>query len=293
MLQVTGGDFSFDVLVINDGSTDNTLEVVEEISRKTPMPLRCFSQNGSGVAKARNRGIALARGEWIAFFDDDQVAEPTWLKELIHTALTHEAECVGSNRDLIPETNFQIPQNRMTRALLGEELYNREFQVMSYRDLPGTGTSIVRKLVFDQLSGFDESMLRGGSDHEFFRRSLCAGYRIYRTPRALVHHVISAYRLNYDYMKQISLRTGGNFAFIDQKLYGTRQTCLCFIGRIGQAALVHIPMLAFDGILSNEANVLGHKYSIWRAIGYAKQTLRRTTSKDFSFREEKQLFESD
>jgi len=293
MSQETCGDFSFEILVINDGSSDDTPLLVKEFSKKSRVPLRYSFQNGSGVAKARNRSIDLARGDWVVFFDDDQVVEQMWLSKLFNAALVHKADCVASNKDLVPFTNFEIPQNSIIRALLGEELYINDFWVKSYKNLPGTGNTIIKKHICSTLGGFDESMLSGGSDYEFFRRALKSGYRIYWTTKAIVHHLIQEYRLKYDYLKQISLRIGGNFAYIDKQIHGSGRRHLCFIGRIVKASAIHIPRLALAKIARNKTSVLGYKCLVWRAIGYAKHTLKIGTSSDISFRHEKALFKSD
>ncbi len=287
--QITGGNFSFEILVINDGSTDDTAFVVKEVAEKSSVPLRYFRCNGAGVAMARNKSIDLSRGDWIAFFDDDQIAEPKWLHKLFQTALIYEAECVGSNRDLVPESDFEIPQNCVIRSLLGEELYDREFRVRSYRDLPGTGTSLVKKEILESLGGFDESMLSGGSDNDFFHRVLEGGYKIYRTPDCIVHHIISQYRLRHEYLEHISLRIGGSFAYVDQKLQSTSGLYLRLFGRIGQAALINFPKFLLASMKSDEYSALAYKCLIHRAIGYFKQVLGVNKGR-LHFREEKQLF---
>jgi len=66
----------FEVIVIDDGSDDDTPQVIEVSARKWPW-LRWERQVNAGVASARSRGIALARGEWIAFLDADDL----WLPE--------------------------------------------------------------------------------------------------------------------------------------------------------------------------------------------------------------------
>lgn len=65
---------NIEVVVVNDNSTDDTLNVLEEFQKKYKF-LRYFNNDGKGVGSARNLGITMAKGEYIAFMDDDDICE--------------------------------------------------------------------------------------------------------------------------------------------------------------------------------------------------------------------------
>ena len=71
----------WELLLINDGSPDNTLDVICEHARKDPR-IKVIDQKNSGVSVARNRGIAEASGEWIVWLDHDDALMPGALVEL-------------------------------------------------------------------------------------------------------------------------------------------------------------------------------------------------------------------
>src|SRR5205807_266266 len=66
----------WELIVVDDGSTDNTPELVEELTRGWPQPVRYVRQENQGVAGARNTGLDMTGGEAVAFFDSDDVWLP-------------------------------------------------------------------------------------------------------------------------------------------------------------------------------------------------------------------------
>ncbi len=71
----------YEVVLVNDGSTDNTLEVIERAQRRATCRFIVINQPNSGLAKGRNAGIAQATGDRIVFIDDDVLPIPTFVEE--------------------------------------------------------------------------------------------------------------------------------------------------------------------------------------------------------------------
>ena len=74
---------TFEVIVINDGSTDHSASIIQEY------PVRLISTANQGLSSARNRGLQEARGEIIAYIDDDAYPDPHWLHYLAY-AYAHQ-----------------------------------------------------------------------------------------------------------------------------------------------------------------------------------------------------------
>lgn len=73
----------FEVIVVDDGSTDDSAQLVEEFSRSSSFPLRIIRQPNAGPAAARNNGALQAKGSFLVFLDSDCVPPPGWLNEMV------------------------------------------------------------------------------------------------------------------------------------------------------------------------------------------------------------------
>src|SRR5690242_17185941 len=85
----------FEVIVVDDASTDGTGEVLEQVAERAPYELRSLGGTGSGPAAARNRGWREASAPLVAFTDDDCVVTPVWLEELVEASDGEETVVQG------------------------------------------------------------------------------------------------------------------------------------------------------------------------------------------------------
>lgn len=96
-------DFAdFEILLINDGSKDKSLEICNELALKYPQ-IRVFEQKNSGVSAARNKGLLEARGEYIAFADADDLLEKDMLSTLYNCAKEYNADVVSCGAGLVED----------------------------------------------------------------------------------------------------------------------------------------------------------------------------------------------
>src|SRR5262249_41598358 len=162
--------FRYEVVVVDNASTDETAAVIAAAARHFPVPLRGVREPRPGVACARNRGIHEARGAWVAFFDDDQVADPAWLRELLAMAEAKQIRGVGgANRLRLPDGRADdLPQ--ACRELLGGSSGPGAPRLYSRRLAPGAGNLLVHRSVFEQVGVFDEGLREAGEDADLYRR---------------------------------------------------------------------------------------------------------------------------
>lgn len=86
--QTIGAD-QYEVVLVNDGSTDETPEVIEQVRRRASCAFTVITQANSGLARGRNAGIAAARGERIIFIDDDVLVLPNFVDEHLRSHAQH------------------------------------------------------------------------------------------------------------------------------------------------------------------------------------------------------------
>jgi len=149
-----------DVIVVDDGSTDETAAIARRHSLNDPR-VRVISRPNEGVASARNEGIRASRGEFIAFIDADDLWHPTKIAKQL-AAL----QSAGPETALVYSPFRQIDANG--RVIASPHKYGVSGWVIYrhfFSNIVGNGSALlVRKAVLEELSGFDASLRRQGAE---------------------------------------------------------------------------------------------------------------------------------
>lgn len=271
--QQTDDAFRFEIVIVDNGCTDDTNSVIATAAEHASIPVRYVREERSGIAAARNCGIAAARGSWIAFFDDDQIADPNWLVQLYATANQFNTRCVaGAVHLLLPDDALER-LSPICRRLLGELIPVEQPQPLEKSIGAGTGNLLIHKSIFDQIGTFDESLVQAGEDTDILNRMRSAGLEGWFTPEATVGHVVPSHRLTDDYFRWASLRSGTYIARHDWNRWGAFGFPMIFLGRLAQIVLHFIPRLIWGHIRRSNKTILDGRCLLWRSEGYLRQAL--------------------
>jgi glucosyl-dolichyl phosphate glucuronosyltransferase len=197
---------TWEVLVVDNNSKDDTRKVVEEYEERYPSRFRYLFEGKQGKSNALNAGISQARGNILAFMDDDVSVNRNWLQNL--TTIFQETNWSGAGGPVLPEQGFAPPAWLSTEgkyALAPLALFNLGPQAGELFEAPIGTNMAFRKEVFEKVGAFRTDLgpqpgtEARSEDMEFGYRVLTTGMRLWYEPSAIVHHSLPAHRLRKEY----------------------------------------------------------------------------------------------
>ena len=176
----------FEVLVIDDGSTDHTAAIVQAYEQQDKR-VKLISQPNQGVSVARNTGIQLAKGALIAFLDADDQWLPHKLK--VHFDHFRDTPALGLSFGKI---EFMTSQGQPTGQYSNPRLTGLEAKHLYYENtVVSPSNAVIRRAALEQVGGFDLE-LSGVADAELFLRLLCYGWKVVGIDQVLVRYRTNA-----------------------------------------------------------------------------------------------------
>ncbi|MEM8678879.1 MAG: glycosyltransferase family A protein [Planctomycetota bacterium] len=264
--QAAGQDTAVEYLVINNGSEDRTAEVIASFQTRHPhLKLRVVWEPQVGFAPVRSRVFEETTADWIAFCDDDQVAEPDWLHQLWATANRRRTNCVGGRVVLrFEETAFR--PGDFCRRLLGETSAATE-QRFQRGSAPGMGNVLLRRVTIHEIGGVDRRYGGRGEDTRLFHRLTRGGQEAWFAPQAIVEHVIPAER-NVPAAYRTLARESADAADLSWSRWQWLLP-LVAITRLTGVVVVNLPRLAWRSCFAAPAERLDQEcvtiFNLWRA----------------------------
>jgi GT2 family glycosyltransferase len=168
----------YEVILVDDGSTDDT----PQIAQKFPA-VRTIRQENMGLSAARNRGVAAAAGEIIAFTDSDCRPEEDWLYYLVGDLLRTDHAGIGGH-NLLPPDDSAIAAAVMASPGGPAHVMLTDTEA---EHIPGCNMAFY-KSVLDELGGFDHVFRKAGDDVDICWRLQQRGYKIGFSPAGFVWH---------------------------------------------------------------------------------------------------------
>jgi GT2 family glycosyltransferase len=197
----------FEVVVVDNNSTDGTADAVARDVRGLGLRLRCVSEPEQGAVHARNRGIRETSSPLVAFTDDDIEVEANWLEEILRGFERYSASAVGGRTQAVwdaPLPDWWLPEYErpFARNWGAEACRVTTFPFFYSLNLA------VRRPLFSEVGLFDPQLgPKGhrhvvGEDADLCRRIHENGGSLYYLPAALVYHHVEAERLTRRFFRR-------------------------------------------------------------------------------------------
>ena len=167
----------FEVIVVNDGSTDKVAEIAGEY------PVKLISIKNGGLSNARNTGMHNAKGEILAYIDDDAYPDPDWLRYLAYAYLNSDHACIGGPNIAPSDDGFLAT---CVANAPGGPVHVLETDEIA-EHVPGCNMSF-RKDALMKIGGFDPVYRNAGDDVDVCWRIQRSGRTIGFHPAAVVWH---------------------------------------------------------------------------------------------------------
>lgn len=200
------------VVVVDNDSQASARSVVESALPPSPWSLRYVVEPRPGVASARNRSLREAQTDLIAFIDDDEVPEPTWLAALLRCHSSTAADAVFGS--VVPRFDGPPPVWSMNGAFFTKPRY-RTGSVVGWEATYTANVLLTRHLLELAGGAFDERFAAsGGEDTLLFLRAERAGAKLVWCDEAVVHELMPAPRLRLTWLLRRAYKGGQNWVRI-------------------------------------------------------------------------------
>ena len=268
----------FEVLVIDNASTDDTEEVVRSFAG-AECPPRYVRETRQGLDHARNRAIAESRGEIIIFADDDIVVQTDWITQMHAPFAGYDSDRIGAvGGEVVPV----FPDGAPTWITASHRplAYRRDLGPIPAPQSPMGANFAIPRRVFAALGLFNTTLDRhgdslfSGGDEEMVRRIRRAGLEVWFSPKARVLHQMPHSRTTFRYAARHAFdsarsrvvdrsRTGKDKAYLASRLIANPPKVLGF----ALLALVY-------AVIFRHGDMKKSLVRLWRSCGYVYQSVR-------------------
>lgn len=278
--QVCNGGFCYDIVVVDNNSSDATKGMVLDYQLKHDGKIEYVFVPEQGKSNALNKGVEIASGDIIAFTDDDVIADKQWLAYMVNTFKNNDCACVGGR--VLPLYPDETPEwikgdkDQMAGIVVtcdnGEEI--KEFK-KGMNEFLGANYAF-KKDVFKNVGNFRTDMGPGiskpttGEDREFVGRLIKNNMSVYYCGQALIRHPVDLSRAKL--MSIIKWNISLGRAVARKEYENTQQRMVHWCG---------VPRYLFKGIIQDFLMIICHIFnkrllfdslkSFYRKVGMIKE----------------------
>jgi len=206
----------FEILIINNNSTDQTENVCRQFDRMHPeLNFRWTTETEQGLSAARNRAIKKAGADHILYIDDDVHLPKNFVQRALNCLANLPELKAGGGRIFVTfdETNPDwIPSELM--PMFGLHDLGEHYRFYPRDNFPRGGNMLIHKQVVERIGLFDPKLGRSGEimigseEKAFFERARTNGFSLHYLPELLLYHRIGPNRLKRDYLENQSIGIG-------------------------------------------------------------------------------------
>lgn len=197
IFDVTPTTIAFEVIVVDNGSTDETSQVLDNLGDKIRV---VRNKDNLGFARACNQGAASARGEYLLFLNNDTEPRPGWLEPLVKVLKSDSSVGAVGSKLLFPDGTIQhagvvvVEDRQLPDPLVARHIYYQQpadFEQAStaktYQALTAA-CIMVRRAAFEKINGFDEAYWNGYEDVDLCFKLGQEGWKLVYQPFSIVVH---------------------------------------------------------------------------------------------------------
>jgi succinoglycan biosynthesis protein ExoM len=234
-----------EIIVCDDDPGASAQKFVMPLAKSSPMPVNYIISGARNIAVCRNACISAASGDWIAFIDDDETAEPDWLAELLAAQTQYSADVVKGFVRAVnpPETPSWIATG---------DPFTRDYGPTGtpLHDIGAGNVLFLREFAVNNGIAFDPKLGRTGSeDIDFFHRFRNLGANIVSSRTAIVNEIVPPWRVTPSSLSRRYRRLGRTHGrvFIPKRLFAARlrATSIAIVG-VTAGAIYPLGRLAPD-----------------------------------------------
>jgi succinoglycan biosynthesis protein ExoM len=259
--QETAGQFSYSIVVADNDRRRSARNIVAQFTRSASVATTYCVEVEQNVALARNKAVEHARGDYIAFIDDDEFPPADWLMRMLGACEQFEvAGVLGPVRPFFAER----PPAWLIKSGLCERPEHPTGRLLNWRETR-TGNVLFRRDILDgRETPFRREFANGGEDQDFFRRMMQGGHRFVWCNEAVVYEVVPPGRWRRRYFLKRALRRGQN----ERLFLSTRSIAKSLL-----AVPVYIALLPVMAVLGQAAlmdcsvRLLDHVGKLLGAVG--------------------------